>query len=65
MLLWKDLLTPSEKSKVQGSEHSMGARNIQKRKVSLYVLFLPAQPLSLPFFLEMPIPPQKLTDGPL
>lgn len=59
MLLWKDLLTPSEKSKVQG------ARNRQKRKVSLHILFVPAQPLSLPFFLEMPIPPQKLTDGPL
>ena len=65
MLLWKDLLTSNEKSKVQGTAHSTGSRNGQKRRFSLHVLFLPPQSPFLCFFLEMPVPPQKLTGGPL
>lgn len=65
MLLWKDLLTSNENSKVQGAVHSTGSRNGQKRRFSLHVLFLPPQSLSFRSFLEIPVPPQKLPGGPL
>lgn len=65
MLLWKDLLTSNEKSKVQGAAYSTGSRNGQKRRFSLHVPFLPPQSLFFRSFLEMPVPPQKLTGGPL
>lgn len=67
MLLWKDLLTSNEKSKVQGTAHSTGSRNGQKRSFSLHVPFLPRQSLSFPVsFWKCPsLPRSSLTGGPL